>query len=370
MPSTIQKANIHLDFLDGLRGAAALYVVLFHAIPQLPEAFNALSPIEKLICGILGYGHYAVTIFIMLSGFCLMIPIARGHELGGTFNFFYKRAKRILPPYYFAILLCILLISTIIGQKTGTRWDHGFPFTINDVVLHLALLHDLYVDTGGKISHTFWSIAVEWRIYFLFPIIFVAWKRIGAYPVLIICTIFSYLGQYLLAWTDFNKAEWGVCVHYISMFVFGMLACDLALGENQRKTIDQHTLKQFTLLGFILSIVVMCLCPDWPFYIHDFFLALWFCPFLVYISKNPSSWGNRAFSCKPLTILGAFSYSLYLTHAPVLQIVTQYVVRPLALAPLPSAILMLFLSAIICSIAGYLFYLCFERPFLRKPTLT
>ena len=68
------SAQSHLDFLDGLRACAALYVVFHHAALNLPEGSIA-GPLNVALRKALGQGHYAVDVFIVLSGYCLMLPV-------------------------------------------------------------------------------------------------------------------------------------------------------------------------------------------------------------------------------------------------------------------------------------------------------
>ena len=74
----------------------------------------------------------------------------------------------------------------------------------------------------------------------------------------------------------------------------------------------------------------------------------------------------RLFSWKPLVVIGTFSYSVYLIHAPLLQLLWQYVIRPVGLEK--ESMLLVFLTAGLGAvIAGaYLFFRVFEQPFLRS----
>ena len=63
----VQTPRVKLLFLDGLRGLAALYVLLFHLYN--PEGLPAVIR-HGLSC--LRFGHYAVGVFIVLSGHSLI----------------------------------------------------------------------------------------------------------------------------------------------------------------------------------------------------------------------------------------------------------------------------------------------------------
>src|SRR5436853_35532 len=81
------------------------------------------GPATRHLTGWLYFGHFGVVVFIVLSGFCLMLPVVRGDGTlrGGIAAFFKRRTLRIVPPYYVAIGLSLLLIVTLIGNQTGTH---------------------------------------------------------------------------------------------------------------------------------------------------------------------------------------------------------------------------------------------------------
>src|ERR1700677_3218944 len=72
----------HLPFLDGIPGVAALYVVLHHF---LSWSSAGVHRVIYLAIAWTGFGHFAVDVFIVLSGFSLMLPVAYApdHRLRG-----------------------------------------------------------------------------------------------------------------------------------------------------------------------------------------------------------------------------------------------------------------------------------------------
>ena len=92
-PSSSEKAN----FLDGIRALAALYVVVHHAAAEIflsPER-QGLSPELIGYWKYFSFERFAVDAFIVLSGFCLMLPALKPSLAG----FFLRRFRRIYPPY-------------------------------------------------------------------------------------------------------------------------------------------------------------------------------------------------------------------------------------------------------------------------------
>src|SRR4051812_26575815 len=105
----VGSKRVHLAYLDGLRGALALYVVVHHC--WIRGGLVARPGLEGLATNWMLYGHLAVNFFIVLSGFCLMIPVARTQRLaGGVLDFYARRARRILPPYYAILLIGLVLV--------------------------------------------------------------------------------------------------------------------------------------------------------------------------------------------------------------------------------------------------------------------
>src|SRR5262245_54424585 len=97
-----------LSFLDGLRGLACLYVLLFHELTVKVEGASELSRPMRWLRAWFGQGHFSVVFFIVLSGFSLMLPVVRSESrdlAGGFKGYMRRRARRILPPYYAAVVL-------------------------------------------------------------------------------------------------------------------------------------------------------------------------------------------------------------------------------------------------------------------------
>lgn len=351
-----------LAFLDGIRGAAALYVVCHHIAKHL-HLESASGPI-RLLARLLDFGHYAVSIFIVLSGFCLMLPIVRGDGTlrGGPGRFFRRRARRILPPYYLAMLLSLLLIYTVIGAKSNTWWDNSVPVSGRAVVSHLLLLQD-YLDST-QINHVFWSVATEWHIYFLFPALLWLFRRlrnaratllgVGICYVVSVLTVrqnlhIEMLGEFILGMFGATIA-YSNCVKWQKRrdhMPWGLLAL-LCFGIAGTLGIAGHKIYGITIMlePFIgigaVSIILQALRPG----------------------PNPL---RSLLDWKPAVGLGGFSYSLYLIHAPLIQVIWLYAIKPLNRDAGVSFLLLLAIGTPLIVLAAWLFSLFGERPFLNSP---
>lgn len=358
--------RIHLDFLDGLRALAALFVLLHHTYLQVWNIFAHRYPgglLDALTRWVI-YGHFAVSVFIVLSGFCLMLPVARGDGTlrGGAALFFKKRARRILPPYYFALGFSLLILPATNGRD--------LPVTRLDLVSHLLLLHNLSPDTIGGINGALWSIAVEWQIYFLFPPLVWAWRRWGAWPTLVVTTTLAYAAWFLLR----NHPLSGLTPHYVALFAFGMLGSALAFSPTPQWAAWRARVPWPALLAALTALlVVWCLHWGWeealgPLQaVTDLLVGACTVALLVAASRPGANRISRLLSARPLVFIGAYAYSLYLVHLPLLLICSNLVARLRMHPDSAFALLVCVVGPLIVG-AAYLFHLACERPFLTKRT--
>jgi peptidoglycan/LPS O-acetylase OafA/YrhL len=375
-------SRMHLGYVDGLRALAALYVVGHHCW------YSALTPERKgfppsgvwALTGWLFYGHFSVSAFIVISGFSLMLPVVRagGTLRGGALTFFKRRAKRILPPYYFALALSLVLIWRLIGQKTGTHWDLTIPVTPEAIVTHLLLIHNFDVASVYKINGVLWSIAVEWQIYFLFPPLVLLARRFSIGATTLLTVAAAYLAFFGLRRTPIGAlptyGNTGIMPQYVALFALGMLGAALAFAPGHRYA----ALRRFVpwaMLAFVLLAAVAICCAligeqyfqVWQIGGLDLLVGLATLALLVAAGlpgRNPI---NAVLGWGPLAFVGTFSYSLYLIHMPLVQIVQQYALDPLHLDDLTTLGLLLLCVPLIVGVA-YLFSLVCERPFLNSRT--
>lgn len=142
--------------IQALRGFAVLLVLLYHADLAVPAA-----------------GFLGVDIFFVVSGF-LITRLVRDDVLAGTFSFrefYFRRAKRLLPAAYTVLALCLFAAPWVLGTQELVRFATqvigALTFTTNLV---------LWSQTGyfagaaelKPLLH-FWSLAVEEQYYLLLP---------------------------------------------------------------------------------------------------------------------------------------------------------------------------------------------------------
>ena len=118
-PSGWASAHARTRWLDGLRGCAALFVVLHHMwLSSWPFFPNDRGP---WFLGWLLYGHLGVAVFIVVSGYSLTLaPVRAGGALkGGARRFLRRRAWRILPAYWAALTLSALAFALLLQPEVG-----------------------------------------------------------------------------------------------------------------------------------------------------------------------------------------------------------------------------------------------------------
>jgi peptidoglycan/LPS O-acetylase OafA/YrhL len=344
-----------LAFLDGLRALAALTVLLHHARLQVWPKAHGFE------------GRLAVDLFIVLSGFCLTLPLLKTSTLqGGTLHFLRRRVRRILPAYYGALALSLALIWTLIGAQTGSHWDFSLPVTRNGIIAHLFLLQDVF--HPHEINHAMWSIAVEWHIYFLFPLLVLAWRWLGPGPNAVLALALSLTVFHCLHTTVLR----GVTVHFVGLFALGMLGASLAFGRATR--LERAWPSLTAALTAAVAILLAC-----GFGAHlsssraavlETAVGLATMTLLVVVARRPEGTLNRLLSWKPLAQVGLCSYSLYLIHAPLLQVAWQYMVLPLRLGPLGSFLMLVGIGGPAIVGLSCVFFRLLEQPFLQAPAAT
>src|ERR1041385_8879587 len=119
---SISPGRTRLRGIDALRGAAALGVVVYHAVDQSAKALphNFLQYPARLVQFASSFGYIGVFLFFVISGFCIHLQWARAKaadvEPEIRFGSFWKRRiRRLYPPYIITLLLFMLLTASTVG---------------------------------------------------------------------------------------------------------------------------------------------------------------------------------------------------------------------------------------------------------------
>lgn len=316
--------------VDGIRALAAVFVVLHHSFLQVvPDLSSKPSGLMFLLGSVLLQGRFAVDTFIVVSGFCLMMPVLRHDGLkGGAIDFYRRRFRRIILPYWAAICLSLIMIYGLIGRETGTHWDQSSQVSWQAIVVCMLGMTDQFYK--GAVNHVFWSICVELKIYLLFPAMISA-RRVVGMPTVSLAVLLACAGlHFVLGRSGYRVAALG----FFPLFMLGTLAASVVSSTDARWTTCRERISwRLVWMSLALGLGLMCyrhgygLIASAPFSMIAGLLAA---AFLVDVTTQ-TSWYARALADWRLVAIGTVSFSLYLLHAPILQVVHQYFLMPLNL---------------------------------------
>lgn len=354
-----------------MRGLAALYVVLYHFCGK-PAAEDSFLPAAlKAALLPLRYGHYAVVVFIVLSGFCLALPVALTPDLslrGGIGRYLQRRARRILPPYWAALALSIALIA--VSSLVLKRLGHLPPELAPDqLISHALLIHNFRLDWVQTINPPLWSVAVEWQIYFFLPLVLLPiWRRFGPGAAALASVLLGIAPHFLLpAGANFDwSLPW-----MLGLFGLGLLAAAVSVADGDAAARRRAIASRLFVPLALASAVALLLWPKTDFsrlWAMDLLVGAATGSLLVGCAQEEAQgrrgWLRRLLEARPSVALGRFSYSLYLIHFPALWLLLPVSKKlpPIGQWAFESTIGVAWAVGI-----AYLFHRVVERRFLTPP---
>lgn len=316
-----------LDHVQGLRGLAVGGVLLYHAsiwagVRNLPEWLSSL-------------GSAGVKLFFVISGLCMVWPLVgadgRPGPLG-TRAFLARRFRRIVPPYYAAMAL-MLVVSMLMHRFGGPSWwgspmqttfGPTSPDLAGNLLTHATFTHGLFPAFDRSIDGAYWSLATEWEFYLLLPLLVPIARRLGLGWMLAATAAVSatYGAVGLLVDPDFLQHQVARDNALFCLVEFGAgAACVAALRSSGASGV----------LG-ALAVGVLAVTVTDVLGASAFTPFLWALAFglLLLASAHPGLLRSIATS-RPARRLGEVSYSAYLVHGPVLMLLAI----PLTHAELP-----------------------------------
>ena len=355
---------MRLAFLDGVRAVAAWFVVLHHiwieSFPGFPENSG------PWVVGWLRWGHLAVAVFIVLSGFSLILGPARNGDrpLGGNAVFFRRRTRRIVPPYWVALGISIIVILVYTGSRTGEMVN------FRTVLVYGLLLQDV---VGAPTPNgAFWSIAVEYHVYFLFPLMLLIVRRRNDVEMVLLTTV-GVVALYLLGTGVGGLFEkfLHLTPQFIALFAMGVLAGRRLVHRPVVTDRTRRVVSVIAVSAMVGSAVVLAFGDPATLVRELFWVDLAFGA-VVALACYAMGVGllrplSSLFASRVLVVAGMFSYSTYLIHYPVMSVVKQSLALPLGGTQLEEYLILLGVGVPLIALASYVFFRLFERPFLLRP---
>ena len=317
----------YLPSIDSLRALAVLAVIIYHVdVNYLPGGF------------------LGVDLFFVLSGYLISSLIIKEYRKTGSlnlYNFYIRRARRLLPAVYFMItvgLVVIVLFNEVLLRKSHLDAIFGYIYSSN----WWYIFHKLdYFDSFGAQSpfKHLWSLAIEEQFYMIFPLLFLLVNRKkkskdGTYKLnknflyvvlgLILVSLIAHI--LLFDINNISRIYFGTDTRAFSLLVGVVGAILYPMERLHAKVTPQQNMiySVVSLVSIATLITVMIYTSEYNTLLYrGGFLLVAILGLIVIISSGKQhTLMSRLLSFKPVVFIGKISYSLYLWHFPVLVLTT------------------------------------------------
>lgn len=301
------KTKQHFTILDGLRGIAALAIVVFHFMEVIFEFSK----------NVIGHGFLAVDFFFCLSGF--VIAYAYDDRLGkmGIMEFFKSRVIRLHPLVVFGSVLGLLTFIFDPFSGTAAQYSIGkitLLFLTSALLIPFPTMEDRYFNNFG-LNAPAWSLFWEYvaNIFYAFVLYKLAKKYLLVLAFIaagILITVAFRTGSLLGGWAGENFWEGGARIFY--SFIAGLLIyrCNWIIKNK---------------LGFLGLSILLLLAFFMPYssynWLTESLVVLVYFPLLVSLGAGTTLPQGLHKLC---VFSGKISYPLYMTHYAAIWIFANY----------------------------------------------
>jgi peptidoglycan/LPS O-acetylase OafA/YrhL len=359
-PTSSAKASpaARFAFVDGLRGIAAISIVIFHVWLYEPAPFPTLEHTPWLLEEAFRRTRGGVQILLVISGFVIAYTLRRTwFSIGEMFSFLLRRLVRLAPAYWLAIAFVILVdaFCHMMGDLPRPFEDR---LSVPRVVAHMTFLQD--VAGHQAFSAGIWTLCIEMQFYFVAVLTWGLAQRLFPRPnkddpqpsALSLLVLFAPAAVFsLVYWRPLESTEPYV-IHFLWMFFLGMATW---------WTLDGVFPKWAYAIIILIAEAELMINSEWWFQnTTSLETAL-----LIYLGGRLNQL-HRWLSGPTLQYLGRISYSLYLIHFPVSHLVVSLGWKWCQDDPSPLIATFILLSAVLLSIlAGQVLYVLVEEPSAR-----
>lgn len=320
----------HIGILDGVRAISIFFVVWFHLWQQnwltpyitFDHSFTRYFGLESIRLDLwVRYGYTFVDMLILLSAFCNFYPYARSILLEepwpDTMQFYKKRAARILPSYWLAILV-MFFGSALPG---GNYTDVGFA--CKDFLAHIFCVSPFWTDTmmWSKINGVFWTVQVEVLYYLLMPWLAKRMKKrpFLTYVALMAISVISIQTIVIRASQPFDYVNFWLT--FAGIYANGMLFALVYISLKRSVRENRYTRLFATILVFVCVLAMRLLFDAYGSAENSSIVQLQvrlpqsflFGGMLLGLSCSFEG-VKRFFSARPFRWFCTISYNLYLWH--------------------------------------------------------
>ena len=334
--------------LDGLRGWAAVSVVLFHLVS---ETFGAIFPVLRhpLIAMFLN-GNLAVCVFFILSGEALSVGFMRSRNGRQAVSMMLKRYTRLTVPIFLSCLIVFALYKAhltfnVPAGQLVKRGDWLGSFLSENISLK-SFVQYVFVNVYSEVplkqafNPFLWTMRVELIGSVLVIFMLLSWHWVK-----------NKLWLFLLSGIFLQIT---VTTGYISLFFIGMYFAWLRIERPAAAPLILSS-------GIVPIVLIFLLLGCIPLLNHvgtaPFRIEQVFAPILVFLvlrNRWPIAFLRVPFS----QFLGKISFSIYLIQFPVIISATSYMIVRLGAAQALTAFncaIVIAASLVLCVIGAWLF---------------
>jgi len=333
----------HLGYLDGVRGLAALWVVLAHCmilggwhLPYLPDP------------------NSAVDIFMILSGYLMAYHAGPCGGDGHTFfpegvaGFYVRRFFRVAPVFYLMLVFSFALSTPIESGLAALQWggSEGSPnspmqyhaeATPMNLALHFSFLFGLFPQYAAATYLPDWSIGLEMQFYAVFPLLILGIRKYRYLAPVLGLTALSFATIRLFELLP--RPVPGASSFYphpsflllkLPLFLIGIVAADAVASAKEGR-------KRWPALLAVLVLGLAACYSQWVLATAGLFLFLGFTdPEGKAIHSRWAALISRTLGCRIASFLAAASYGVYLVHGCCIALCAYFLAKAswfLGLAP-------------------------------------
>jgi peptidoglycan/LPS O-acetylase OafA/YrhL len=353
-----RRTGQRLEFLDALRGLAAVYVVLFHL------RYVGDVPVPSSLSGFVDLGGSGVMLFFVVSCFSLFYTMpARLKQSRPLLSFYLHRLFRIAPLFY--VWLVVEFLSN--------RLYYGNYISPTEVLHSVFFIFNLVPGRQEGIVKASWTIGVEMLFYVLFPLIYFTTKTITHAVALVVGTMLLYIIYlHVLVRLPFRTetiesyAFW-FFIKDIPIFALGAV-CFFVVKSRVLHRLDVSHDRALGVLFILIGVYVMIArssnwISDRIFDGHPYIWpAVGYSLMLLGLSLYPL----RLVVNSCTRFLGNISYSVYLAHAPVIYFLQPTFTRIVdSLGPRLGAVTCLAMTFALVIPIAYVTYRLVELPGIK-----
>lgn len=228
----MSETRKHIPELDGLRALMIFIVSWYHIWQQswLRPMIGRYS-LDYLVRS----GYVWVDGTVLLSAFLLFLPYAsamrRGAPAPDTREFYYRRARRVVPGYYF--ITVAVLLSVALPWKL-----YASPqYLVKDLATHLTFTFPFFYDTyvATPLGAASWTLAILVQAYALFPLIARGvMKKPAAVTAVLFAVCFAFRAWCLWALKDYTMVV-NQLINFLDVFAIGILDALLFVRLSEKR---------------------------------------------------------------------------------------------------------------------------------------